>query len=213
MNDIMSFGWHRFWKSNFVKRFSINDFSRPITYLDMSCGSCDIGKKVFKESYKKNQNIVFFFADPNEKMLEQGKKRISDPKIQWICTTAEKTPFIDNYFDLYSIAFGLRNVQNCTDALNEAFRIIKPGGYIFSLEFFQPTNFFLKYAYKLYLRTLPVIGKVVTGHSAPYSYLRTSILAFPSPEKIASAFTNSGFQDVGYTLLSFGIAAIHWGRK
>ena len=89
-------------------------------------------------------------------------------------------PFNDNEFDYYTISFGLRNVENINSALKEAFRVLKPGGRFLCLEFSKVENDILNRFYKVYSKTLPILGKIIIGKSNPYEYLIKSIDDFYS---------------------------------
>ena len=139
MNDIMSLGSHRLWKKQMISWLSPN---KNTVLLDMSSGTGDIAKLFLK--YIKNKGIVYA-VDPNSKMLEIAKRKLSKYKnIKWYLDSAEKLSFKDNYFDYYSISFGLRNTNNINHVLQEAYRVLKPGGRFICLEFSKIKNYNLK---------------------------------------------------------------------
>ena len=94
-----------------------------------------------------------------------------------------KLPFKNNYFDYYTISFGIRNVDNINNALKEAYRVLKPGGRFLCLEFSKVKNEILNKFYQTYSKSIPLIGKYVVGKPEPYEYLINSIERFNSQEK------------------------------
>ena len=152
--------------------------------------------------------------EPNQKMLETGKKKLNHLKnIKWYLCSAEKLPFKDNTFDFYTISYGIRNVTNISQCIKEAFRVLKPGGRFFCLEFSKVENEILKLLYKNYSKLIPLFGKVVVGSSNPYEYLITSIDKFYNQYELVELLQKNKFSNVQFRNLSNGISAIHSGWK
>ncbi len=208
MNDIMSLGVHRIWKKNMI------DWMNPqkgSCLIDVGSGTGDIAKS-FLERIKFQGKVTC--VEPNKLMLKTGKRKLKNlNKIEWIAASAEKLPFESENFDLYSVSFGIRNFSNINESLKEAKRVLKKGGRIFCLEFSKVENEILKKLYKTYSRSIPHIGKYVTGKSEPYEYLINSIDKFYNQEELSEIFKKNGFYKVEYRNLSGGIAAIHSGWK
>jgi demethylmenaquinone methyltransferase/2-methoxy-6-polyprenyl-1,4-benzoquinol methylase len=123
-------------------------------------------------------------------------------------------PFKANTFDVYTISFGIRNVTRVQDALNEAFRVLRPGGRLMVLEFSQIPNDLMQKAYDLYsFNLIPVMGQVIAGDRDSYQYLVESIRKFPDQETFAGMIRQAGFGQVKYRNLTMGIAALHSGWK
>jgi len=136
MNDFMSIGIHRLWKKDMINWMAPYPKKKLI---DMACGTGDLGK-LFLENTKYEGKVLF--VDPNSKMLEKGKERFKKHKnISWKKGSAEKVPAPSNYFDYYTISFGLRNVKNINKSLKEAYRVLRPGGRFFCLEFSKVQNY------------------------------------------------------------------------
>ena len=173
MNDIMSLGVHRAWKEKFIDWMG----PQPETKLiDVASGTGDIAKLFFDVT--KNSGEITC-VEPNVLMLSEGKKKLKKYKnIKWINAPAEKIPIEDNTFDYYSISYGIRNVSDINSVLKEALRVLKPGGRFMCLEFSKIDNEFLKYLYKQYSKTIPLVGKFVVGSDKPYRYLTESIEKF-----------------------------------
>jgi demethylmenaquinone methyltransferase/2-methoxy-6-polyprenyl-1,4-benzoquinol methylase len=157
-------------------------------------------------------------SDINNEMLKVGQARAADRgligKLNWIQANAEELPFADNSFDIYTIAFGLRNVTHIDKALAEAFRVLRPGGRFFCLEFSKPAYEPLRKAYDAFsFKIIPKIGKMVANDSDSYQYLVESIRQFPHQQGLKIRLEDAGFKHVNFENLSGGIAAIHSGVK
>ena len=123
-------------------------------------------------------------------------------------------PFADNTFDVYTISFGIRNVTRPQEALNEAFRVLRPGGRLMVLEFSQIPNDLMQKAYDLYsFNVIPEMGRVITGDRDSYQYLVESIRKFPDQETFLGMVREAGFEQAKYRNLSLGIACLHSGWK
>jgi len=208
MNDFMSIGIHRLWKKDMINWMAPYPKKKLI---DMACGTGDLGK-LFLESTQYEGKVLF--VDPNSKMLEKGKKRFKKHKnISWKKGNAEKVPAPNNYFDYYTISFGLRNTQNINKSLKEAYRVLKPGGRFFCLEFSKVQNYQLNMFYKNYSKIIPHIGKLVVGEKEPYEYLIKSIENFINQEELIELMVKNNFTKCSYRNLSGGIVAIHSGWK
>ena len=208
MNDLMSLGVHRLWKKKFIEFLNPQKDSK---LLDVASGTGDIAK-LFLD--KINYEGHVFCLDENEQMLKLSKKRFNkNLKIKWFCNNAEKLPFKKNQFDYYTISFGIRNIDNIDNALNEAYRVLKPGGHFLCLEFSKIKNNLLNNVYKTYSKSLPKIGKFVVGKSEPYEYLINSIEKFYSQDELSKKIENSNFTNITYKNLNGGIVAIHSAWK
>ena len=208
MNDIMSLGIHRVWKEKFI------DWMNPqpeAKLIDVASGTGDIAK-LFSHKTKNSGQITCI--EPNNKMLNQGKKKLKKyDNINWINAPAEKIPLKDNSFDYYSISYGIRNVSDINAVLKEALRILKPGGRFMCLEFSKIDNEMLNFIYKQYSKAIPFIGKLVVGADKPYKYLVDSIEKFYNQKQLAELMLINGFSNVEYRNVSNGISAIHSGWK
>ena len=208
MNDFMSLGIHRLWKKDLINMMAP---SKEKKLIDVACGTGDIGKIYLK---KVNYQGNIFNVDPNKNMIEIGKKRFKNNKnIIWKVESAEKLTFKDNYFDYYTISFGLRNTKDINKSLKEAYRVLKPGGRFLCLEFSKIENSNLNFFYKKYSKLIPQIGKFVVGEKEPYDYLIKSIEKFISQDQLLDHLDKVGFINCKYRNLNGGIVAIHSGWK
>ncbi len=212
MNDLMSLGLHRRWKQHAI---NTAPFKPGSTLLDVASGTGDLVKLL----YKKNGPMGKIYAtDINESMLNQGRDKLIDhgigQHITFMLANAECLPFADNYFDGITIAFGLRNVTQKTQALASMARVLKPGGCLLILEFSQPVNKIFRKIYDAYsFKCLPVLGQYVAGSKDSYQYLVESIRRHPDQETLKNMILHAGFARCEYENLSGGIVAIHKAYK
>lgn len=213
MNDLMSAGVHRLWKDRFV------DWLNPqpgMASLDVAGGTGDIAFRIAKRTRAKGEEAKITVCDINLPMLEQGRRRpeADAANIAWVCGDAEDLPIEDASQDAYTIAFGIRNTTHLDDALDEAYRVLRPGGRFLCLEFSRVVAPGLDRLYDLYsFSVLPRLGELVAGDGAAYRYLAESIRRFPSQRTFARLIGEAGFDQVKYRNLSGGIAAMHSGWK
>ena len=210
MNDLMSLGVHRLWKREFLTALD----PRPnYTLLDLAAGTGDITFGWLKRGGGK---VVM--SDINASMLNVGRDRATANgylgDIEFLVTDAEAIPLPDASFDRISMAFGLRNCTNKQKVIEEAFRLLRPGGRFLVLEFSKLQIAGLEKLYDAWsFQALPKFGGVIAKDSASYQYLAESIRMFPPQEELKRMFEAAGFERVSYRNLSGGIAAIHAGWK
>ncbi len=227
MNDLMSGGMHRLWKNRLVRMI------RPragLRYLDVAGGTGDVAFRI-KNRISESRNLgisrnsseiprfrdsctPITICDLTPHMLDVGRDRAADrgwaDDFEWVTGNAESLPFPDESFDVYTIAFGLRNVTHIDRALAEAARILKPGGRFFCLEFSRVQWPILDKIYDVYSDSLiPKIGRAVTRDEASYRYLVESIRKFPHQKALARRIEAAGLKNARFTDLSGGIVAIH----
>lgn len=235
MNDLMSLGVHRLWKDHFVR--SLNPGSAlpsrdPDTpgkpgwnILDIAGGTGDIAFRMLDHATAINndQRTRVTIGDINTDMLAEGRKRSIDTpyyntdRLAFMEANAEHLPSVPNAsVDLYTVVFGIRNFTDKQAALDEAFRVLKPGGVFACMEFSKVDNALLNAAYKQWsFSAIPMIGHLVAGDRPSYQYLVESIERFPSQETFRGMIQKAGFMvpGTGFENLTGGIAAIHRGVK
>lgn len=212
MNDVMSFGMHRLWKRFTISQTGVREGQRV---LDLAGGTGDLARE-FSSLVGKSGLVVL--SDINDKMLQRGRERLTDEgiigNIEFVQADAESLPFPDNYFDCITIAFGLRNVTNKLVALQSMYRVLKPGGKVFVLEFSKPVLPILNTLYDKYsFHLIPKLGGWITGDEASYQYLVESIRMHPDQYTLKQMMNQAGFEDVDYHNLNGGIVALHKGYK
>ncbi|MBL8562745.1 MAG: bifunctional demethylmenaquinone methyltransferase/2-methoxy-6-polyprenyl-1,4-benzoquinol methylase UbiE [Gemmobacter sp.] len=211
MNDVMSMGIHRIWKDAMMDWLA----PRPGTrLLDVAGGTGDVSFRYLGRA-PGAQAVVL---DMTESMLIEGRRRAEAEsmaeRLDWVVGDAMALPFPANTFDVYTISFGIRNVTRVQDALNEAYRVLRPGGRLMVLEFSQIPNEMMQKAYDLYsFNLIPVMGQIIANDRDSYQYLVESIRKFPDQETFAAMIRKAGFGQVKYRNLSLGIAALHSGWK
>jgi len=212
MNDLMSLGVHRLWKRYFIAISGIQPGQRV---LDLAGGTGDIAALMSKQVGAHGRVVL---SDINAAMLAVGRRRMEDRglvgNIEYSLANAEQLPFADAEFDAVTIAFGLRNVTDQPAALNEMFRILRPGGRAMILEFSSVEFKGLKKIYDTYsFGILPRLGKIIADDEDSYRYLAESIRKHPGQDKLAGMLEDAGFSNVTYCNMTGGIVAIHSGSR
>jgi demethylmenaquinone methyltransferase/2-methoxy-6-polyprenyl-1,4-benzoquinol methylase len=209
MNDLMSGGLHRVWKAYTL---AVANLQMGDKALDIAGGTGDLALAFSKKVGKTGQVV---HTDINEAMLSTGRNRLLDlgKVLPTVVCDAEKLPFPSDYFDVVSVAFGLRNMTHKDIALAEMNRVLKPGGKLLVLEFSKVAPP-LEKLYDWYsFKVLPKLGQWVAGDDASYRYLAESIRMHPSQEALKAMMLKGGFGHVDYHNLTAGIAALHVGIK
>lgn len=214
MNDLMSGGVHRLWKNAMID-WAAPSPSRATRLLDVAGGTGDIASRFLRSAGPHSMAIVY---DINASMLEEGRRRLSaesfGKRVRFVQGNAENLAIRSNAIQLYTIAFGIRNVPSLQSALNEAFRVLRPGGRFLCLEFSRVGVPILDDLYARYSDlVVPALGRAVAGDAEPYRYLVESIRKFPDQTAFARMIEKAGFLRVQYRNLSGGIAALHSGIK
>lgn len=210
MNDVMSFGAHRIWKKILIELMNITNNDKII---DVGSGTGDLVNLILALN-KKNE---IYCVDLNKNMLEESKKKIkinNFNKIKFINANAEKLPMEENFFDKYIISFCLRNVTHIDLSLNEAYRILKPGGSFYCLEFSKPKTNLINLFYNKYKsKIIPIMGEKLANNKNAYKYLEESISLFPNQESLLNIMNSAGFKNTSYIDIFDGIVSIHKGYK
>jgi demethylmenaquinone methyltransferase/2-methoxy-6-polyprenyl-1,4-benzoquinol methylase len=212
MNDLMSGGIHRLWKSRLIGMIQ----PRPgEQLLDVAGGTGDIATRFLAAA---GQGAAAAICDLSEDMIRVGRDRAIDrgrvAGLDFVVGNAESLPVADASVDVYTIAFGLRNVTRIDLALTEARRVLKPGGRFFCLEFSRVVLPVLRRVYDAYsYAAIPRLGALVAGDRDSYQYLVESIRRFPDQPALAERMETAGLARARWRNLSGGIAAIHTGWR
>jgi demethylmenaquinone methyltransferase/2-methoxy-6-polyprenyl-1,4-benzoquinol methylase len=215
MNDVMSFGVHRLWKKQFCKL--VTNLEGEI--LDVASGSGDIAFTLYKQAKRRFLHPRITLSDINPSMLNLAKNKAInagwlDKNLQFVEADATKLPFADSSFDYYTIAFGIRNVIDKQNALNEAWRVLKPNAKFLCLEFSKPTALGFKDLYRLYCdHIIPKFGAHVADSQEAYQYLVESIRQFPDQHIFTSMMRQAGFKIASFQNLHLSLATIYVGYK
>jgi demethylmenaquinone methyltransferase/2-methoxy-6-polyprenyl-1,4-benzoquinol methylase len=214
MNDLMSFGLHRAWKSTLVT--TVNPpRAAPFSVLDIAGGTGDVAFRIIEAGGAPTRVTV---CDINPDMLEVGRERAlmhgGDALVTFAEANAEALPFANRSFDAAAIAFGIRNVPRIERALAEAFRVLKIGGKFVCLEFSSVDVPALDRLYDFYsFNVIPALGRLVAGDAESYRYLVESIRRFPKPQAFAAMLRAAGFARVSFQAMSGGIVTLHSGWR
>ena len=213
MNDLMSLGMHRLWKKFTIAQANVRPGQKV---LDIAGGTGDLAAAFAKATQRgEHPDAEVWLSDINASMLGVGRDRLLDrglalPAIQF---DAEKIPFPNNYFDVVSVAFGLRNMTHKEAALGEMARVIKAGGKVLVLEFSKP-DAMIAPIYDIYsFKVLPWLGDKVAKDAASYQYLAESIRMHPDADALKTMMLGVGFDQVDTHRMTGGIVALHIGIK
>ena len=205
INDLQSLGLHRRWKKRLIQLAKPQSNERA---LDLCCGTGDVAFRLAKAG---TQTIGADFSLP---MLQVGRNRFRNEKIQFIRADALNLPFDDSTFDLLTISYGLRNLADVSEGLNEMQRVLKPGGRALILDFGKPTNAVFRTGYYVYLKSfVPLFGRVFCGNSATHAYIYDSLMAYPAQKGVAELMRQSGWANIRIENLLGGMMSINSGEK
>jgi demethylmenaquinone methyltransferase/2-methoxy-6-polyprenyl-1,4-benzoquinol methylase len=214
MNDLMSAGVHRLWKDATAARLNPQPGE---VIVDCAGGTGDMARRIAGLAHRAQQrrggpDAQVMVIDYNAEMLAAGREKGAPPEVTWTVGDAQALPLPDAMADAYVIAFGIRNVTDVQKALNEARRVLKPGGRFLCLEFSRPVTEALQKAYDAYsFKVIPAVGQAVAGDRESYQYLVESIRRFPDQRTFAGMIERAGFSRVTWTNFTGGVAALHQG--
>lgn len=209
INDLQSFGLHRWWKRRVVRLAAVADGAQA---LDVCCGTGDIAFALAR------CGAAVTGFDFSAAMLAVAKQRAAaTPGLrapEFRQGDAQQLPFGDNVFDAVTVGYGLRNLPNWSAGLTEMHRVAKPGGRIVVLDFGKPDHALWRRVYFAYLRwAVPVFGKLFCGDSATHAYILESLLPYPAQRGVAQKMDQLGCRDVRIIHLLGGAMSINYGVK
>jgi demethylmenaquinone methyltransferase/2-methoxy-6-polyprenyl-1,4-benzoquinol methylase len=210
LNRVISFGIDIKWRKKVLQLVASKN---PDTILDIATGTGDLA--ILMTQTKASKIIGL---DISEGMLEVGRKKINDKKLQnkieMILGDSENMPFPDNHFDAITVSFGIRNFETLEKGLSEILRVLKPTGIFVILETSNPTKTPYKQGYNFYTKNiLPLIGKLFSKDNVAYGYLSESAAVFPFGEALNNILRKVGFIDVKAMPQTFGVATIYTSSK
>ncbi len=215
LNAILSFGLIGQWRKKFIaeirKDVSINN-KKELKILDLATGT---GKNILY--MQKLQPVEIVGIDLSEKMLSVAEKMAAKNKMSntvFIRGDAEQIPFKNDYFDIVTVCFGIRNFNNITKAFSETFRTLKPGGIFLIMEFSNKYPFIFHPFIFFYLKFIvPLVGKLFSASNNAYAYLANSINAFESTEQIINRLKQQGFSKVEKKTYCLGVVTVYKCRS
>jgi demethylmenaquinone methyltransferase/2-methoxy-6-polyprenyl-1,4-benzoquinol methylase len=208
MNRLMTAGQDRFWRKIVIRQAALPADGGQL--LDLGGGTGDLGFDAVRE----NPAVHPVEADFTIEMLRVGKQRAGAPALMWSAIDALNLPFDDAIYDAVVSGFLMRNVVDLPQALQEQYRVLKPGGRMVVLDTTKPGKNLLSPVIRFHMHTvIPLLGKLISGQADAYTYLPDSSEDFLRAEELAVHMAVAGFQKVGYQRLMFGTIATHWGEK
>lgn len=209
LNNIISFEQHKNWRKKVMKEMNVQPGSIA---LDVCCGTADWTIALSQAVGHEGEVTGLDFS---ENMLKVGEQKTSAMEnIRLVQGDAMALPFDDNTFDYVTIGFGLRNIPDYKVALEEMYRVLKPGGMVVCLETSQPTMPVFKQGYQLYFKfVMPLFGKLFAKSKQEYEWLQQSAFDFPDRETLKQLFESVNFENVKVRSFTGGVAAMHLAYK
>ncbi len=207
INDLQSFGLHRYWKRRLIRMAHVSSSDRV---LDLCCGTGDLALQ-FRAKCRTVVGLDF-----NGPMLAMARARAEAPllNVHWVQGDALNLPFKDGLFDIVSVSYGLRNLADLELGMREMWRVARPGGRLLILDFGKPAWLPFRKAYFAYLRHwVPLFGRLFCRDSAAYSYILESLEHYPAQEGVAHLMAGLPCRSVQVANLLGGIMSIHYGEK
>jgi demethylmenaquinone methyltransferase/2-methoxy-6-polyprenyl-1,4-benzoquinol methylase len=218
LNHLLSLHLDHHWRKKAVESAMIEPEQ---TLLDLCCGTGDLAYAFARKQPNLSQIIGLDFSEPMLAIAKNKYSRlISARKIcksinfKWLCANAQDLPFPDLTFDRVSCAFGIRNLQNLPQGLQEMYRVLKPNGKAVVLEFSLPKNPALAWIYNLHFRlVIPFLGSIISGNRSAYHYLPQSVIRFFTKEQLETLLIQAGFADVKIETLTGGTVLLIVANK
>jgi demethylmenaquinone methyltransferase/2-methoxy-6-polyprenyl-1,4-benzoquinol methylase len=211
LNRLLSLRQDIFWRTQMVRAAKLTPES---CVMDVACGTCDVALEI---NTQLKGRVKIFGIDFSLGMLCLGQKKLIRKKISTINlinADALSLPFKQGKFDAVFIAFGIRNIMDRKRAIQEFFKVLNQNGRLVVLELTTPEKGFFRHVYLGYFKKiLPLIGSFFSKHTNAYTYLPESVLNFPDPVSFAKIMKTSGFEQVRFKQMTFGIVTLFVGTK
>jgi demethylmenaquinone methyltransferase/2-methoxy-6-polyprenyl-1,4-benzoquinol methylase len=207
MNRLMTAGQDARWRREVIRRAKLQPNAN---LLDLGAGTGDLAQEALRQCPECRP----LAADFTLEMMRAGRRRPGNSITNWSAADALRLPFPDEEFDALVSGFLLRNVIDIRAALHEQYRVLKPGGRWVSLDTTRPRRSLLTPFIQFHMhRVIPMLGRLLSGHTDAYTYLPDSTEQFLLAEELAARLKEAGFRAVGFRRRMFGTVAIHWARK
>jgi demethylmenaquinone methyltransferase/2-methoxy-6-polyprenyl-1,4-benzoquinol methylase len=212
LNHLLSAGIDRRWRKRAIEALSLTGRE---CVLDLCAGTADLGITAIQAQPPAARVVGVDFAHAMLRVAHEkiNQRRLAD-RIALVRGDATRIPLADGVVDAITIGFGIRNVENTAAACDEMRRVLRPGGRVAILEFAIPATPGVRTLYLWYFNhVLPLIGRLVSRHTAAYGYLPASVGAFASPDEFVTILRQRGFVDVAAARLTFGIVFLYTGKR
>jgi demethylmenaquinone methyltransferase/2-methoxy-6-polyprenyl-1,4-benzoquinol methylase len=212
LNHLLSAGMDRWWRRRTV-RLTRPDGEGPV--LDVCTGTADLALAYWRAGRGRVRVVGADFCRPMLALGREKCRRVNAAGLDLIEADAQQLPFVDNAFQVVSVAFGLRNLSDTDRGLREMTRVCRPGGRVAVLEFGMPRTRLFRWLYGWYFRrVLPCLGQALArNRQQAYNYLPASVGAFPQRDALVARMQQAGLCEVRYHPLTFGIAHVYVGVK
>ena len=212
LNHLFSMGLDIMWRKKISQFLPPN---APLTILDLATGTADVLITLCQSCARVTSAYGLDLAD---QMLDIGRRKVNkaglDGKIKLQNADANQIPFAEKYFNVVTMAYGIRNVENPQKVLSEIYRVLQDNGRTLILEFSLPVNRFIKAVYLFYLKhVIPILGSIISGDKSAYRYLNQTIETFPYGSEFCGLLQAAGFKSVQAHPLCFGIVTIYQADK
>ena len=214
MNDLMTFGQHRRWKSHTARVTAQGLQDLHAVSLDIACGTGDLVRALSHRPEISHSIGIDLLPEmisiANAKVRSQGLSS----KVTMMLGDALRLPFPDNSFACATAGFSLRNMPDLKAALAEMIRVVKPGGRVTTLELSPMPGGLKSSLFRLcFHKLVPLLGGLISGNRAAYAYLPRSVDYFLEADRLAAIFRDLGLVDVGYQRMGMGTVALQWGQR
>lgn len=211
LNRLLSMRQDVYWRRRLVAAMDLGQNARV---LDAACGTGDVMLEIWRQKPGARVCGIDFSTEMLGIAARKTRQVGRNPNGLLLAADVLHPPFAEQSFDGISIAFGIRNIARRDLALEQFFRLLRPGGMMAVLELSTPRPGILRELYLLYFKKiLPAVGGLFSQNMRAYQYLPESVLSFPRPRAFAGLMESAGFKDVGWKGLSAGIATLYSGRR
>ena len=216
LNSLLSLRRDKMWRRETVKASDVKPTSKV---LDVCTGTGELAlaytEKITADGFVIGSDFCFEMLVVGDRKLQQPVGAVSNCTTNFLAADTLILPFLDNTFDVVSVGFGIRNVSDLEMGIREMTRVAAPGGRVVILEFTQPINpLFRRLYYFYFTKILPFIGNLISrSKDDAYGYLPRSVMKFPDCDALKAVMEHCGLTDVHFYRKTFGIVAIHVGKK
>jgi ubiquinone/menaquinone biosynthesis methyltransferase len=210
LNDLQSFGLHRYWKRRLIQLARPQPGQRA---LDLCCGTGDLALALAR------RGVQVTGLDFSERMLAVARRKCEvrtgeEGSPHYVCGDAQRLPYRDNSVEIVTIGYGLRNLASLETGLQEMLRVLRPGGRLLALDFGKPDNPLWRSLYFGYLRLfVPCLGLLFAGSAAAYRYILESLHHYPAQHGVAAKMRELGWVNVRIVSMLGGVMSINYGEK